>query len=317
MMNTPDSTSTPALSVVVVMLGGRAYLCRWLESFTRQAEEQDIEVLVPCDDRLSDVPSLQSQFPMVRFLCAQGQHTYAELRALGVRESRGAIVAITEDHCTPEPGWCRGVLQAQKGSHAAVGGAVCKAGPDTVVNWAIYLADFSRYMNPVPEGPSAYLTDCNVSYKRSALASISEVWADEFHETLVNSALASRGEGLWLTPKIIVGQQRSLSLGAAVRERCAFGRLFASTRVAQVSSIQRAMYASLSWVLPVILVARVLKNVIARRRHLDQFFRVLPALMLLSLIWSFGEFVGYLTGGAPLRQQRADLTSQRGRRATA
>jgi hypothetical protein len=67
------------------------------------------------------------------------------------------------------------------------------------------------------------------------------------------------------------------------------------------------MYASLSWALPVILVARVLKNVIARRRHLGQFFRVEPVLILLSVIWSLGEFVGYLTGRAALRKQRAEL----------
>ncbi len=307
---------SPELSVVVVILGGRSYLCRWLERFTRQPVHKDVEILVPCDDSVSDIPALQRQYPAVRFLHAKGQHSYAHLRALGVKQSRGAIVAITEDHCTPDPNFCARILEAHRHSHAAVGGAVEKAEPDTLLNWAIYLSDFSRYMNPVPEGRSHYLTDCNVSYKRTALASIDHLWASEFHETSVNWTLEARGESLWLSPSIMVWQQRSLSLSAAIPERYAFGRLFASTRVANTTTVKRTLYAVLSWILPALLVARVARNVIGKRRHIGAFLRALPAIVVMSAVWSWGEFIGYVTG-RPISTAQAAVTPQSGRRATA
>ena len=312
-----SQASPPRLSVVVVILGGRSYLHRWLERFTGYEGKKDVEVLVPCDDCVSDLPSLQREFPSVRFLHAPGQHSYAQLRSLGVRQSRGAVVAITEDHCTPDPNWCARILAEHQSRHAAIGGAIEKEEPDTILNWAIYLSDFSRYMNPVPEGPSHYLTDCNVSYKRTALESIADLWATEFHETSVNWTLESRGESLWLSSSIPVLQQRSLRLGTALRERYAFGRLFAGTRVAHTTVVKRTMYAILSWMLPALLVARVAKNVFDKRRHVGAFLRALPAIVLMAVIWSLGEFIGYITARPATEEPAAEVSAQSGRRATA
>lgn len=86
----------------------------------------------------------------------------------------------------------------------AVGGSVDKKDSDTTLNWAIYLSDFSRYMSPVNEGVSEYLTDCNVAYKREALEEIAHLWKDEFHETTVNWTLRDQGKILHMSPKVMV-----------------------------------------------------------------------------------------------------------------
>ncbi|MGH2396603.1 MAG: glycosyltransferase [bacterium] len=306
--------------MVVVILGGWKYLGRCLTALARQAGVSNVEIIVPCDESLADTPSLRSEFPGVHFLRVQGRRTYAELRALGIQKTRGAIVALTEDHCAPDLDWCARILEAHAGPHAAVGG-VLEKGPDTVLNWAVYLCDFSRYMNPVTEGSAPYLTDCNLSYKRTALASIAPVWAHEFHETSVNWALQARGESLWLSPRIIVRQQRSLRFGAALRERYAFGRLFASTRVSAISSLKRVFYAGFSFMLPPLVLGRVASNVLRKRRCVAEFVRALPALMFLATAWAWGEFVGYLTGrpGTSLMPEvhRAGTGAQGSREATA
>jgi len=290
------ASATPELTVVVVIVGGRNYLVRCLTGLARQVSVPCLEVIVPCDEGFSDLSALCAEFPRVKFLSVEGHRTYAELRALGVQKARGAIVALTEDHCIPDLDWCGRILEAHAGPHAAVGGAVEKGQPDTTLNWAVYLCDFSRYMNPVPEGPAPYLTDCNVSYKRAALSSIAQVWIDEFHETSVNWALQARGESLWLSPRIIVHQQRSLRFGSAVRERYAFGRLFASTRVSATTLLRRALYAGSSFLLPALLLGRVAGNVFRKRRCVAEFVRTLPTLMFMTTVWAWGEFVGYLTG---------------------
>jgi hypothetical protein len=185
----------------------------------------------------------------------------------------------------------------------AVGGAVEKGFPagergDTALNWAIYMADYSRYMNPQPAGPSASLTDCNVSYRRVELESIRGAWEAAFHENIVNGLLAERGRTLWLAPDAVVHEQRTLTVATAVRDRFAFGRLFASTRVTDAPLGRRLVYAAGALAMPPVLVARVAANLFGRSRHRLQFFRALPALVLVTSTWMLGECVGYLTGTA-------------------
>jgi hypothetical protein len=135
---------------------------------------------------------------------------------------------------------------------------------------------------------------------------IADLWKDEFHETTVNWELARRGYLLYLAPDLVVMQQRALSLLPALRERFAFGRLFASTRVAATTPGRRLAYALLAVGLLVLLPGRVAANVLRKRRHLTQFARALPALVLLTTVWTIGELVGYLTGtaGDVVRQER-------------
>ena len=293
----------PSLSVVVVVLAGPAYLARCLQGLLAQSHVQETEIIVPCDESLSGLSALQKKYPSVSFLTAGGRRTYAELRALGVGKARGAVIALTEDHCTPNLDWCERIRQVHRASYAAVGGAVEKVVPDTALNWALYLSDYVRYMNPKSEGYSTELSDCNVSYKGSALHAIADVWQTEFHEPAVHGALRARGEALWFSPDIIVQQQRSVRLGDAIRDRFAFGRLFGSGRVSDVTMSQRLFYAGCAIILPPLLIVRIAQHVFRKGRCTGAFVAAMPALVLLNASWAWGEFVGYLTGrpGASLK----------------
>ncbi len=288
----------PPLSVIVVILAGREYLVRCLEALERQQGVERPEILVPHDETLVGVSALGRRFRDVRFLAHEGRKTFAELRAAGFRATRGEVVALTEDHCSPEPTWCQAILDLHRGPWAAVGGPVDKRGPDTMLNWAIYLSDFGRYMNPVAEGSAGYLTDCNVAYKGASLEATAQLWQREFHETTVNWALQDQGKQLLLSRRVAVRQQRTLRLGYALGERYRFGRLFASTRVAGASPARRVFYATASVVLPAILLLRVYRNVFGKRRFDTPFLRIIPELVLLNLVWAWGEVMGYLTARA-------------------
>jgi hypothetical protein len=206
------------------------------------------------------------------------------------------LVAITEDHCQPEFGWCAGIARYHQEDHPAVGGPVEKTGVDSALNWAVYFADYLRYALPFGEGPAPSLTDLNVSYKRTDLDGIRELWEKEFHEPVVHSALTSHGKSLWITPDILVAQRRVFSWRSALHDRYAFGRLFGSTRVQGVSILKRIMMALLALLVPVILVVRVALHIYRKRRFIDQFVFSFPALVMISLAWGWGELLGYLTG---------------------
>jgi len=292
--------SGSAISVVVLPFSGPDDLIRCLEGLQHQTGTSDVEILVPHDDALSNTAALGARFPGVTFLPFTGRRTPAELRAKGVAAARGEVVALLEDHCTPDPDWCARILAWHEKPHAAVGGAVEKGFPhgkrsDSALNWAVYLTDYSRYMNPMAAGPAISVTDTNSSYKRSDLDGIRDSWVEEFHENVVNERLRARGRSLWFAPDVIVREQRTLTLRAALRDRYAFGRLFASTRVADAPLSRRLFLAAASALMPPVLLLRVGRNLFTRGRHRGQLLRCLPQLVVVTSAWMGGEMVGYLT----------------------
>jgi Glycosyl transferase family 2 len=278
------------LSVVVIVLEGGTRLERCLEALSLQSAE----IIVPWDGAHGSVTPFESRFPQVRFPAVKGRGTYAQLRALGIQQASGELIAVTEDHCTPRQDWVREIIAAHSQPHAAIGGAVEKETPDTALNWSFYFADYIRYLAPV-EGPAHHLTDCNVSYKRGALDSIQDVWRSEFHENVVHAALRGRGQSLWLSPRVVVRQKRNFTLRSALWDRYAFGRLFASTRVAGASAANLAVWAAATPVLPLLLAARACGHVLRTGSYGPQFLRALPLFTLICASWALGEMAGYLT----------------------
>jgi hypothetical protein len=61
------------------------------------------------------------------------------------------------------------------------------------------------------------------------------------------------------------------------------------------------VYAALSPALPAVLLARMAANVARKRRLGGAFVRALPLTAMLTVSWSLGELVGYVTAraGAP------------------
>jgi hypothetical protein len=302
--------TTPNLAVVVTVVSDTSeeadtsHLEGCLEALQRQADAPAMEVLVTCDARLRGVDQLRQRFPKVNFIAVEKLHTarsgpsrehHEELRGIGIRNSQAPLVALIEDVGRPDPHWCAQLVKEHDG-YAALGGAM-ENGIDRALNWAVYFGDFGRYQNPIPSGPSAYVSDANVCYKREALQSVADAWAGSYNEARVHGALAERGEVLALSPKVVVYQHRlNLRLGSALLERYVWGRSFAAVRVGRLPASRRAVLALLCPVLPFVLLLRQFQNVLRTGRNRGAFVRALPLTMLLDLVWSCGEFVGYLTG---------------------
>ena len=291
---------SPELSVSVIMFTSRDSLVRCLEALEHQQDAPSFEVLVPHDDSLTDVSGLEDRFPNVEFLGLSGSRTPAELRTHAVNRATGAILALLEDHCMPAHDWCARIAAAHEAPHAAIGGAVDKGfapgqSDDGILNWAVYMTDYSRYMPPMAAGTAHSLTDCNVTYKRAALERIRDAWTPEFHENLVNGLLQEQGETLWFDPSILVREYRPLTVGKVLRDRYSFGRLFASTRVAGAPMAKRLVWAGASVIMPPVLAMRAARNLTTRKRHQGQAVRCMPGLLFVSSVWMLGEMVGYLT----------------------
>jgi GT2 family glycosyltransferase len=304
--------SAPRLSVVVALISGDLDdLVACLNALTTQQAPPSMEIVVPYDEPVAAVAGLASRFPGVRFLPVEGLDTAAAragasrehhdtLRTYGLRATAGEYVALTEDHAVQEPRWCAGLVSLldEHPRVAAIGGAV-ECGSDRVLNLAVYHCDFGRYANPLREGAAEFVSDSNVAYRREALEAIAEAWKDDYHETLVHWALVKHGLEIWLTPRVVVWQnRRTLTFGRALLERYVWGRSFAGTRCVDAPLARRLVYAMLSPLLPFVMTMRLVRGVWARRRGLLRFHVVLPFVFVLQCIWALGELVGYVTGRA-------------------
>jgi hypothetical protein len=278
------------------------YLEHCLTSLEHQVGAPEMEIIAVYDDRIDDVSELREKFPNVRFHNVSGLQTQEALRSAGAVLARGKIVALTVDHCTPEENWCRRIVEEHAGSYAAVGGALEKGmQPNTAINWAVHFYDYCNYgyfQNPVSRGPARNLSDGNVSYKREALNKVPDIWKNSFHVSFVNQALLADGEKLWLSPDIVVYQNRNINLGRAVQVAYRRGRVFGSKRVLNSGPYKRVLYTFCSLVLPILLLGRFVINVLCKRSQMAAIVKAFPFIVLLALLWSLGEFMGYLTGRA-------------------
>lgn len=297
----------PDISVVIAVVSDTDHLRGCLNALQKQEQAPSMEWIVPHDGTDPQMRELETEFPEARFpefhdlrhrATAHGgsREHHDELRARGLACASGRIIALLEDHGRVDAHWARRIMDVHQSSYAAVGGAIDNE-VDRALNWAVYFCDFGRYQNPVREGPSYYLSDANVSYKHEVLDRIKDLWMESFHETSVHGTLLSQGETLWLSPRILVYQHReNLGLGQALRERYVWGRSFAGTRSQEVPTARRLFFLLLSPLLPMVLVIRKIRDILRKKRLLAAFAQALPLIVLLTFMWSIGEFVGYLTG---------------------
>jgi hypothetical protein len=314
-MEQPEQTSEIKLSVILRVVGGELFINRCLNQLIKQIQDQSVELIVPYDITVDGFDRLKQTFPQVIFLNIRSgslpnrpgeSHALFDLRtAAGLRSARGEILALIEDYGVPDSDWVEQVLKAHQLPYAAIGGAVEHSGEGRL-NWAVYFLDFSRYTLPLKEGLSNYLTDVNISYKRSALESIRKVWESSYNEVTVNWALSRSKECLWLRPQMVVRQNRGkLHLRQVATERYDWGRLFAQKRAREIPSTKRILYGLLCPFLAVLLISRICRKVFSDKRYRKEFFDSFLYLVLFAVIWSFGEFTGYLWIGKFVRDKHS------------
>ncbi|RME38857.1 MAG: glycosyltransferase family 2 protein, partial [Planctomycetota bacterium] len=104
------STAAPFVSVVIPTCNRRAVVQRCIEALARQTYAA-FEVIVVDDGSADDTPAYLEEVPRrhpslsFRWFRNEPQQGANAARNRGVRESRGAIVALLDDDCVPEPTW--------------------------------------------------------------------------------------------------------------------------------------------------------------------------------------------------------------------
>ena len=308
-----DGARGPKLSVILATDGveqGRETLAH----LSRQTAADRIEVLLVTPPGSVDGgadPDLDG-FHSVRVIEADPRSSTARARATAVPAARAPVVAMTESHCFPEPGWAEALIAAHRGPWAAVGPEFDNENPGTA-SWANLFVDYSTWITPLTPGQADDLPGNNSSYKRSLLLEYGEDlarWLES--ESILHWDLRSRGHGLYIEPGARVRHLNIDRLIPALAEHFLGGRCFAGLRSRGWHPLRRALYVIASPLIPVIRLRRMFQH-LRRTSRRDLLPGVLPMMVGSLIAHATGEMMGYLagTGSATSRLAKYELVKQR------
>lgn len=293
----------PRVSVLIASVNGRPMIEECLASLEAQSAPPLAEVVVA--DATDDATrhALHGRFPAVRLLAFPRGTTIPALRAAALDASTGAIVAVTEDHCLPEPGWVEAIAALFADGAAVVGGAVENGSTNRLVDWAVFLCEYARYMLPVPEGPCADIPGVNAAYRREILLRHRALLDTGFWEGTVHPRLAAEGVPILSSPRLVVRHKKRFGFGYFLAQRYHYSRYYAGNRAAGWAAWKRLAAAAATPLLPPLLAVRIARDVLRKRRHRAALVLSSPILGAFLAAWAVGEMVGSLAGaGDSLRR---------------
>ena len=254
------------------------------------------EIVVAECARDDTASQIHARWPDVRVIHLNAPQSIPRLRAAGIASATSPIVAMTTEGSAPGAGWYAALLRAHADRPDAVGGAIENGSTGRLIDWAVFLCEYGRYMTPLPPEPRSDLPGQNVSYSRAALASIGDLVERGTWEPLWHWRLAAGGARLVRDGSLVVILRKRFTFSGFVRERFDYGRSFAAQRTADAPAARRALFAAGCLVLPLVVLARMLRDLLPKRRHRSELLRSLPYLAIFACVWAAGEAVGYAAG---------------------
>jgi hypothetical protein len=242
--------------------------------------------------------------------------TLHEPRVAAVRQSSTNIVAYTEDHCFPEPGWAEAMIKAHEGPWAAVGPIIGLANPKLHIAWVSYFMQYGAWVDAsnAVGGVSTDIAGHNSSYKRDVMLD----YGDDLDqimifESVLHEDLRDRGHKLYVETSARAYHVFITLLKPFCFEHYLIGRLLASTRGQRWSLGRRLVYFFGSPLIPLVRFIRIMAMI---RRHgwqKDLLPGILPSLTMGLLSSAFGEMTGYALGVGRAAEDSVDLDINRWR----
>lgn len=294
------------LSVVIAAVNGPDLLNQTIEAIDRLAERPEIELIVVATESISDetIIDLKSR----NIIVVKGgslKDSIPRLRHRGIMASNGKFIAILEDHVEVDKRWASTIFTTLSDpSVSAVGGCVA-AGKHGWVNWAVFLADYARYIGPVVEGEHVDLPGNNIAYQRNVLLKHADALSEGKWESWVNDKLVQSGHRLVSTNRMIVRHCKGFRLGEFLNQRWHFGRSYAGMRNPDLGPVKRAIYGLGSSILPLLLTIRATKLIASRDVPKRTLIQSWPLIALVMTVGAAGECAGYILGpGSSLEHVR-------------
>ncbi len=296
----PQANVTPALSVIMVTPDRFERLRHTTRRLREESAAGELEIVIVAPSIATvgvDERELAGFFSY-RVVETGPTTSSAVRRAAGVRAASAPLIAFTEDHCLPEPGWARALIDAHREPWAAVGPVFLNGNPQSLTSWVNLLIEYGPWVSPVEAGRRDHIPPHNSSYKRDLLIGYGDRLEGMLEaETVLQWDLRARGHELYLEPAAATRHFNISLPGPTIPLRLAVGRMFGAARARGWPLARRAAYAAASPLIPFVRFIRLVP--IARRCSGGRriFPAVLPPLLAGLVLDGLGEFLGYTLGG--------------------
>ncbi len=288
--------SIPEISVIIVSVSSLPSIDECLQALERQRSDFDAEIILVHYSENGSSEHITKNFPRVKLIQLSERLGIPQLRALGMSHSTGDIIAITEDCCIPRENWFEEIIKAHQSGYDAVGGAIENGSTNSIVNWAVYLCEYSHMMLPIPSGEVGGIAGNNSSYKRETLDKVDESIKRNYWEFFLHQELRKTDVKLLSVPAIVVVKKKEFTFLYFLTQRFHFSRSFAGMRSRLISPSRRALSALFSPALPFLMTWRIAQQVFQRKKFYKEFLFSLPLLAIFMVSYAAGEFTGYTFG---------------------
>jgi len=295
-----NNDSGPEMSVIITALENYQSIETTIQYLLEQTVRDRIELVIVTQsaERLYFNESLLNEFWGYQVVSVGQIRSIGRANAEGIRQAHGELVALTEDHCFPEPGWAAALIEAHSDSWAAVGPVIRNANPDTMVSWCDFLIGYCFWMEPIAAAQMSFLPGHNSSYKRSVLT---EEYGDQLDnmmesETVMHFDLCRKGYRLYIEPAACSEHVNFSLLSSWLPVQYFAGRSFAGNRIHNWSVLKRLLYGIASPLIPIVRLLRINRELRRPGRPRYLLVRLLPLLVLGLLFDGLGQMIGYLMG---------------------
>ena len=288
----------PVLSVVIASVNGPPSIIECLEALMGQEGEIPCEVLVVDRCGESTREEIRRRLPQaqIKLISMDGRPSIPRLRAIGIGQVRGRLVAILEDHCMVPRKWFQTIARADAAGHRVMAGPVENGAVDRLVDWAVYFCEYSRFMAPLPRGSTAEIAGNCAIYRRDVLEQLGDGLQEEIWEAFLHQKLREMGIEFYCDPDLAVCHKKEFGFGYFMSQRYHYSRSFAGMRMKGASWPGRLAYACATPLLPPLLFARMVRTLWQKKRHLKKFVLATPFIFAFLISWAWGEAVGALLG---------------------
>jgi GT2 family glycosyltransferase len=284
------------LSVIIPSVNGLPTIAECLTALGRQQCGFDFEIIVV--DRTQDETAeyIREHFPRVKLIKLAEPCGIPEMRAIAMAQASGDFLVITEDHCIAPENWLAEIIKAHESGYSVIGGAVENGSPARLIDWAVFLCEYSGFMPPIAAGETEFITGNNTSYQRSVIEQVDESLKRDYWEYFLQAELKRMDVKFLSVPSLVISHKKEFGFFYFLSQRFHYSRSFAAMRKRKSSVAEQISYLLYTPVLPFHLIWRIARNVKRKKRNRKEFFLSLPLLLIFMGSYALGELAGQLFG---------------------
>lgn len=294
--NAPDT-----ISVVIAWVNSFELLTAGIDELLVGNRPAD-EIIVVTRHGEKEQKRLREKYPSVILIAEPADTSITKLRSVGVKNSNGSIVVITEDHCVPSKKWLEVAEKRIAEGYDVVGGPVENSWDKRLRDSAAFLTEYAFALLPADAkeqtaDENGAIPGNNAAYRRELLEGLCRTLDADLWESFYYDKLRAEGKKLIYVPEMLLFHHRPFDFFYFVSQRYHFCRSFAEMRNQSLSWSGRIKYGLACTILPPFLWLRGLQTLMKKQRMVKEYFICSPLISIYLFAGAFGEMVGYFLGG--------------------